>query len=77
MILLPELRRSGIGTSIVGEILDEAELRGVPVRATVERTNMPALSFCEGLGFEERAADDVYVSLERRVRPAGRPRASG
>jgi GNAT superfamily N-acetyltransferase len=77
MILLPELRRSGIGTAIVREILAGAELRGLCVRVTVERTNAPSLSFCEKLGFELRSGDEVYVTLERPVSEARPPRASG
>jgi len=76
MILLPELRRSGIGTSIVGGIIAEAEQRELPVRVTVERTNTASLAFCEQLGFEQRGADDVYVVLERPVSRARPPRAS-
>lgn len=77
MILLPELRRSGIGTSIVGGILAEAERRGVPVRVTVERTNAASLAFCERLGFEQRSSDEIYVVLERPVSRARPSRASG
>ena len=39
MTLLPRHRRGGIGTRLVGEVLAEADRRGVPARLTVERTN--------------------------------------
>jgi GNAT superfamily N-acetyltransferase len=77
MALLPEHRRSGVGTQIVGEVLDEADGRGVPARLTVERGNGPSLAFCAKHGFAEVGGDEIYVRLERPVTPAGPPRASG
>lgn len=77
MALLPEHRRSGIGTQIVGEVLAEADRRGVPVRLTVERGNEPSLAFSAKHGFAEVGGDEVYVFLERPVSPARPPRASG
>ena len=76
MVLLPEHRRSGIGTKVVGEVLAEADRRGVPVRVTVERTNAPSLAFCAKHGFVEVGADEVFVELERPVSPPRRPGAS-
>jgi GNAT superfamily N-acetyltransferase len=69
MILRPEHRRSGLGTRVVGEVLAEADRRGVPACVTVERTNAPSLAFCSRLGFAETGGDEVYVTLERPVRP--------
>jgi len=73
MILRPELRRTGLGTRAVTEVLSEADRRAVPVRVTVERTNAPSLAFCARLGFAETGRDEVYVTLERPV-GAARPR---
>lgn len=67
MVLLPEHRRTGIGSRIVGEVLAEADRRGVPARLTVERTNAPALAFCAAHGFVEVDGDALRVSLERPV----------
>ena len=64
--LLPESRRQGHGTWIVGEVAAEAVRRGVPVRATVARTNATALAFWSRLGFGETGRDEVHVRLERR-----------
>jgi GNAT superfamily N-acetyltransferase len=72
MILRPEHRRAGLGTTVVAEILAEADRRGVPARLTVERTNIASLAFCARLGFAETGGDEVYVRLERPV--AARPR---
>jgi GNAT superfamily N-acetyltransferase len=77
LALLPEHRRSGIGARVVGEILGEADRRGVPTRVTVERTNGPSLAFCERFGFAAVTEDPVYLTLERPVSGGRRPRASG
>jgi GNAT superfamily N-acetyltransferase len=69
MILLPEHRRRGLGTRVVAEVIAEADRRGVPAQVTVERTNAPSLAFCSRLGFAETGGDEVYVTLERPVRP--------
>jgi len=77
MTLVPEHRRSGIGTRIVGEVLAEADRRRVPARLTVERTNGPSLAFSARLGFAVVAEDPVYLVLERPVSGAPPPRARG
>ncbi len=77
MILLPEFRRAGLGTQLVGDVLAEADRRGVPTRLTVERANGPSLAFCARLGFVETGGDDVFVRLERPVSQARPQPASG
>ena len=77
MTLVPEHRRGGIGTQVMGEILAEADSRNVPVRLTVERTNGPSLAFCARLGFEIVGEEPVYVVLERPISGNPRPQASG
>jgi GNAT superfamily N-acetyltransferase len=77
MILLPEYRRGGLGTELVGAVVAEADRRGVPVRVTVERTNAESLAFCASIGFAAAGGDEVYVRLERTI-SSGRPlEASG
>jgi GNAT superfamily N-acetyltransferase len=75
MILLPERRRSGLGTRVITEVLAEADRKGLPARATVERANAASLAFCARLGFVETGGDEIYVTLERPVSAARRPRA--
>jgi len=77
LTLLPEHRRRGVGSRVFGEIVAEADRRGVPVRTTVERTNAASLAFHAELGFEAVAEDQVYLAMERPVIPGRRPRASG
>ena len=76
MTLLPDHRRTGIGTRVVGDVIAEAERAGIPTRLTVERTNAGSLAFCERLGFRVVADDPVFVLLERPVSPGSLPRAS-
>jgi GNAT superfamily N-acetyltransferase len=77
MTLVPEQRRTGIGTQLMREVISAADARNVPVQLTVERTNAPSLAFCERLGFAVVAEDPVYVVLERPVSPDRPRRASG
>ncbi len=49
--LVPEHRGSGLGTVLIQELLDEAELAGKPFRISVVRSN-PAMHLYERLGFK-------------------------
>lgn len=62
--LLPEARGSGIGSALLGELLEEASQRGVAVRIHVERNN-PALRLYERLGFVPVEDQGVYWLMER------------
>jgi ribosomal protein S18 acetylase RimI-like enzyme len=77
LTLVPEQQRGGIGTRVMREILAEADVRNLPVRVTVERTNAPSLAFCARFGFDVVAEDAVYVALLRPVSPDLPRRASG
>ena len=50
VFVLPEYQRSGIGTQLVGEIVQRAKQLGLPVRLRVLRVN-PAKRLYERLGF--------------------------
>jgi GNAT superfamily N-acetyltransferase len=63
--LLPPWRGAGIGTALVGELLDESRRTGVPVRLHVEHRN-PARRLYERLGFAPIADLGVYVQMEWR-----------
>ncbi len=67
--LLPEHRGRGIGTLLIGRILDEAAGGGLPVTIHVEQGNR-ARALYERLGFTQIATTGVYDLLEcRSVRP--------
>jgi len=72
LALLPEHRRQGIGTQVVRELLADADRRGLPVRAHVERTNAPSLAFWTRLGFAETLGDALFVEIERPAQIAAR-----
>jgi ribosomal protein S18 acetylase RimI-like enzyme len=65
--LLPEHRGSGIGTSLLHDLLAEADASGKSVTIHVERLN-PALRLYERLGFELAEDKGVYLFLERPAR---------
>jgi GNAT superfamily N-acetyltransferase len=77
LTLLPGYRRTGIGMRVLGEVFAEADRRGVPVRATVERANAPSRAFSARLGFVVVAEDPVFVSIERPFSADPPPPASG
>lgn len=66
--LLPEHRGRGIGATLMGELIAEAEERGVKVSVHVERFN-PAQRLYARLGFRQVSEEEVYLRLERP--PAG------
>jgi ribosomal protein S18 acetylase RimI-like enzyme len=62
--LVPEHRGSGVGTSLLQDLLAEADAAGKSVTIHVEREN-PALRFYERLGFTLAEDKGVYLFLER------------
>lgn len=62
--LLPEYRRSGIGTGLIKGLLAEAESRRVPVTIHVEVFN-PARTLYERLGFRPVADRGMYILMQR------------
>ena len=61
--ILPEHRGSGVGTKLMGEILDQAELKKIPVRLRVEPNN-PALHLYTRLGFKKIADEEINWYME-------------
>jgi ribosomal protein S18 acetylase RimI-like enzyme len=62
--LLPPFRNHGIGSRLLGEVLDEGARTGVKVTIYVEKLN-PARRLYERLGFEVIDQDDVYFLLAK------------
>ena len=67
--LLPEHRGNGVGSSLLRDLIAEADAAGKSVTIHVERVN-PALRLYERLGFALAEDKGVYLFLER---PATRP----
>ena len=61
--LVPEHRRSGIGTQLLRELQEEARAAGKTLTIHVERFN-PALRLYERLGFRQVEDKGVYLLLE-------------
>jgi ribosomal protein S18 acetylase RimI-like enzyme len=62
--LLPEYRGNGVGTSLLRDLLAEADAAGKRVTIHVERLN-PALRLYERLGFSVAEDKGVYLLLAR------------
>ena len=63
--LLPEHRGGGVGTSLLEDLLAEADAAAKSVTIHVERMN-PALRLYERLGFSVAEDKGVYLFLERQ-----------
>lgn len=61
--LLREYRSGGIGTMLIGELLDEAGNAGKPFRISVVRYN-PAIHLYERLGFKTTGETATHLYLE-------------
>ena len=62
--LLPAYRGSGVGTTLLDEVLAEADAAGKKVSVHVEKLN-PARVLYDRLGFREVEDKGVYLLLER------------
>lgn len=62
--LLPDFRGRGIGSQLLGRLLDEAAHRGMVVRLHVALTN-PALRLYRRLGFRLVSESGPYAQMER------------
>jgi ribosomal protein S18 acetylase RimI-like enzyme len=61
----PEYRNRGIGSTLMGKLLDEADQSGAPVRLFVWRLNHDALRWYERLGFSQVEDAGAYLLMER------------
>lgn len=60
--ILPDYRNQGIGTAVVGRILEDAGRLVLPVRARVPH-RCPALNLLQRLGFEQVGDDGVHYEI--------------
>jgi ribosomal protein S18 acetylase RimI-like enzyme len=61
--LLPPFRGQGVGTRLIGPLIEEAEKAGLALRCHVAQDN-EARMFWEQLGFTERGLDGLHVAME-------------
>jgi ribosomal protein S18 acetylase RimI-like enzyme len=64
--LLAEYRNAGIGSRLLGDLLDEADKSGKPVRIHVEKFN-PALKLYQQLGFTIVEDRGIYWFMVREL----------
>jgi ribosomal protein S18 acetylase RimI-like enzyme len=62
--LLPEHRNSGIGTSLIKDLMIEADESGKPLRLQVERLNEQARRLYERLGFSTTGENLTHFQME-------------
>jgi len=65
VVLLPEHRGQGIGTSLLSALLAEATANGQPVTLRVDRDNR-ARSLYRRLGFATESEDAIYAAMAWR-----------
>lgn len=73
--LLPEFQNGGVGTVLLGRLMDEARAAGLPLRHYVFILNTEALRFYERLGFEvvgESGGAYKYMEWDPKKGGAGR-----
>ena len=64
--LLPQYRGTGLGTSLIKDILAEAEATSREVHLQVEKTNPQALRLYKRLGFTVTGENQTHVQMERK-----------
>ena len=62
--LLPEYRRSGIGTSLIKDLLAEADEAKKPIRLQVEKPNEQAKNLYERLSFKTTGENSTHFQME-------------
>jgi len=63
--LLAEHRGRGVGSELLGELVQKCTHAGVPLRLQVLKTN-PALRLYQRLGFTRTGEDQMYIQMERQ-----------
>jgi ribosomal protein S18 acetylase RimI-like enzyme len=63
IVLLPEWRRRGLGTRLIGETMAAARSAGLPLRLSVSADNPGARRLYARLGFAAVRADDLHHDL--------------
>jgi len=67
--ILPEYQNQHIGTDLIEQLKQEAELKNIPLCLSVEKDNPNAKHLYERLGFRMTGQDDREYHLEYRTKP--------
>lgn len=62
--VLPEYRKRGMATHVIGQLQDESAAGGKPVVLMVDKGNLPALSLYRSLGFDITAETDLMYEMK-------------
>jgi len=62
--ILPGSRNAGVGTFLIGNLLDEAKAAAKPFRIQVEKMNQRAERLYDRLGFARTAETDTHIAME-------------
>lgn len=74
--VLPDRQGRGIGTAAMGEVIEEADLAGLPVSLHVV-VGSRAVALYERLGFRRAGSGETHLFMERpSTHPAGAQRGS-
>lgn len=63
IVVLPEFRNRGIGASLIRDLCDEAERRGLPVRLRVLKSNLDAARLYERMGFSADGDSETHFDM--------------
>jgi len=63
IVVLPEFQGRGVGSALLGRVLDRARARQVPVRLRTRITNRAARLY-RRLGFRETGRTETHLLLE-------------
>ena len=62
--IVPEKRNQGIGSAIMGALMDEARAAGIPFRLKVASANDPSMRLYLRLGFKPIDEIPAYIEME-------------
>ena len=62
--IYPGLQRQGYGSQVIGDIIAQADEKGLPVELQVFKIN-PAIALYERLGFAQIGETDFHIQLRR------------
>ncbi len=68
LAIVPPLRNRGLGASAIAVALERAAALNKPLTLSVRRDNQAALRLYHRLGFNEIAADALFIRMRRPMR---------
>lgn len=69
--VLPEFQSKGIGTAVLGKVIEQASDRRLPVTLSVVAANPRAKALYERLGFNVTGVEAPFIRMRHDTQPAG------